>query len=207
MRCHPDLALSKVEVLCLNVSIQLDTAASVLVLCPGVKCLNMRIPCHLIGKNPILDLLNNLSHLKALYVDLSLIFNKGTISLPTIPIFRQVTHLHLTNVWVTWNPAVNSISLNKLEQLTHLSIHLSTIRTMPTFLENILQRKNLAVFVLWKHYFTSDNDAACFLAKFNLTDKHILVLGDELFQHHMLDNDFWTNAEHVVKRWQDMEGL
>ncbi|KAI9572487.1 hypothetical protein HD554DRAFT_2036060 [Boletus coccyginus] len=145
---HPDFARTTVKTLCLNVSIRLDTAASILAL---------------------------------------------TIYLPNVPIFHRITRLHLTNAWATWNPAGNSIGLEELKQLTHLSLHLSTVRMLPVLLRKILDRENLAVLV--------SLEETCA----NLKDERVLVLDDELLRHHMLDDNLWTSAEHVIKQRRDTE--
>ncbi|KAI9456728.1 hypothetical protein HD554DRAFT_2042524 [Boletus coccyginus] len=202
---RPDFARTTVKTLCLNVSIRLDMAASILALCTGVKCLNMHFPCHPIGENPILGPLNDLSHLNVLCVDLSSIFNTRTIYLPNVSIFHRITRLHLTNAWATWNPAGNSIGLEELKQLTHLSLHLSTVRMLPVLLRKILDRENLAVLVIWKRPVISYHATTRVLLGADLKDERVLVLDDELLRHHMLDDNLWTSAEHVIKQRRDTE--
>ncbi|KAF8129607.1 hypothetical protein EV363DRAFT_1451122 [Boletus edulis] len=201
----PDFALSTVEALCLNVCISPKTAASVLALCSAVKSLNMRFPCHLIGTNPILAPLQLLSCVEMLHVDLSSIFNNARIHLPDVSIFHRVIHLHLTNAWATWQPAASSIGLEELEQITHISLYLSTVRTLPTVLRNILDHKNLAVMVLWRQPFITYSEAKSFLAQSGLEDKRVLVLDQDLFRHHLLDANFWSCAERVIEACEEME--
>ncbi|KAI9454729.1 hypothetical protein HD554DRAFT_2178836 [Boletus coccyginus] len=129
----------------------------------------------------------NLSHLNVLCVDLSSIFNTRTIYLPNVPIFHRITRLHLTNAWATWNPAGNSIGLEELKQLTHLSLHLSTSLS---FGRDLL---------------SSYHAATCVLLGADLKDERVLVLDDELLRHHMLDDNLWTSAEHVIKQRRNTE--
>lgn len=204
---HPDFAQSSVEALCLNVSVHLDSAAAVLAVCRGIRSLNMGFPCHLIGSNPIIEPLKALTRVKALYLDLSSIFNKQVIYLPNVPIFHRVTHLHLTNAWATWYPAANSIGLEHLEQVTHLSVHLSTVRTLPALLKKILNRENFVVLILWKRPSIPDSTAVEFLADAKIDDKRILVLNETWFRHHMLDEHFWVCAERIVKSREFAEGM
>ena len=188
-------------------SVPLDTATSILALCTGVKSLNMRFPCHLIGRNPILAPLENLQRLKILHVDLSMIFNTQVIFLPNVSIFHHVTHLHLTNAWATWYPVANLIGLEQLTQITHLSLFLSTIRTLPGVLRKILDRDTLAVLVRWKHFLIPHSAAMRFLADSGINDKRVLLLDERFFRNHTLDGVFWAAAEQVVKLCEGMEGL
>ena len=167
---------SMVEALCLNVLVGLDTVVAILAACSGLKYLNMRIPCHLFGKNPILEPLKKLSHLTALYVDLASIFNMKIIYLPNIQVFHSMTHLHLSNAWASWSPVSNLIGLEHLTQITHLSLYLSTVCMHPVPLKEILDRRNLSVLVFWKQSFVSDSMAMQFLKDTNLQDDHVVVI-------------------------------
>ena len=200
--------MSRVEVLCLNISVPLNTAASILTLCTRVKTLNLRFPCHLFGRNPILPPLENLQRIKALYMDLSSIFNSQAIYLPDISIFRRIMHLHLTNAWATWYPTANSIGPDQLPQITHFSLFLSTIRTLPGLLKKIVDRKNLAVLVLWKRFLTNNGAAVRFLVDSGINDRRVLLLEQQLFRSHTLDGGFWEAAEQAVKQREgtDSEG-
>ncbi|KAG6379356.1 hypothetical protein JVT61DRAFT_11819 [Boletus reticuloceps] len=132
MEHRPEFATSVIEALCLNASIKLEMGASILKLSAGLKFLNMCFPCHRFGaKNPVLDPLSKLSCLEALYVDLSSIFNHRDIYLPNVSVFHQVTHLHLSNAWATWSTVARSIGLHELKQITHLSLYLLTVHTLP----------------------------------------------------------------------------
>ena len=206
MLSRPGFAQSMVEALCLNVSVGLDTAVAILAACSGLKYLNMRVPCHLFGKNPILEPLEKLSRLTALYVDLASIFNTKVVYLPDVQVFHSVTHLHLSNAWASWSPVSNSIGLEHLTQITHLSLYLSTVRTHPVPLKEILDRRNLSVLVFWKRSFVSDSAAMQFLEDSNLQDDRVVVLDEGLFRHHMLDDRFWECAERVVKQRQESGG-
>ena len=98
MLSRPEFAQSTVEALCLNVSVWLDTAVAILGSCSGLKYLNMRVPCHLFGKNPILELLEKLSRLMALYVDLS--STVGDKQTPPIWYLARVNFLGQTDLAV-----------------------------------------------------------------------------------------------------------
>ncbi|KAG6370605.1 hypothetical protein JVT61DRAFT_11224 [Boletus reticuloceps] len=70
IRHRPYFARTMVKALCLNISVRLKTATPILELCAGLKRLNIRFPCNLIGANPIIAPLNDLTDLEVLYVDL-----------------------------------------------------------------------------------------------------------------------------------------
>ena len=48
---------------------------------------------------------------------------------------------------------------------------------------------------------------ACFLTDADIDDKRVLVLNDNLFTHHMLDEAFWASAECIVKSRVESEGM
>lgn len=205
---RPDFARSLVEILCLNASVSLDVATQILTLCCCIKSLNMLFPCHVLSKNPVLEPLEALTHIKVLHVNLLSIFNTPDLYLPNVSIFHRVTHLHLANAWASWYPAGNTIGLQDLVQITHLSTYLSTTRTPPYLLRKILDRKNLMVLVLWKRSdITPDCVAAHFLEDGGIQDDRILVLDASLLRHHMLDEGFWACAERVVKSREGHKGM
>jgi hypothetical protein len=133
------LASAKVKSLCLGSTLHVVTAVDVMELCSHVDDLALWIVLE--GDTPgvparLLNALNRLPKLLQLSIRVSTVFCKTAAPfLPSIPLFKKITHLELLEGWVLWSFPVG---IHYLTQLTHLSLRVVTYQTAPASLRMIL---------------------------------------------------------------------
>ncbi|KIK13990.1 hypothetical protein PISMIDRAFT_17614 [Pisolithus microcarpus 441] len=199
VKSHPKFAETTVKVLFFRATVEIETAGTILKVCNGIEDLTLRIPCHLIGKNPLLGPLDALQQLHTLSVDLASIFNNRVIYLPNIDVLHRVTHLHISNAWASWQGGSQTIGVEELEQVTHLSIHFSTMRTDVSILRGILERDNLTVMVLWRKASMTEDQIREWLRSHELIDRRIVILNSADFFSTVQSGGFWKNVESLVE--------
>ncbi|KAI5993854.1 hypothetical protein EDD15DRAFT_2366923 [Pisolithus albus] len=197
---RPKFAETMVKVLFFRATVGIETAGSILKVCKGIKDLMLRIPCHLIGKNPLLGPLDALPRLHALSIDLASIFNNHVIYLPNIDVLHRITHLHISNTWASWQGGSQMIGVEKLEQVTHLSIHFSTMHTEVSILRDVLGRDNLEVMVLWWRAFMIEERVQEWLRSHELVDRRIVIFNSADFFTTVQSGGFWKDVESLVER-------
>ncbi|KAI5996717.1 hypothetical protein EDD15DRAFT_2364859 [Pisolithus albus] len=204
---RPEFAEKTVKVLFFAAAVAIETAGKILGICRGIEELTLRVPCHLIGKNPVLQPMNALQQLRALSIDLASIFNNRVIYLPNIDILHRVTHLHISNAWASWQGGSQTIGVEGLEQITHLSFHLSMLRTDTSMLKGVLRRDNLVAMVLWQKWSVTDDQVEEWLTSHDLADRRIVILNSADFFSAMQGGGFWNYVECVVdwRRKNDAE--
>lgn len=194
---RPEFAEASVKVLHLGVALRIETAHRILDICLGIEDLTLQSLCHLQGVNPLLRPLQGLTHLRVLSINLSSIFNKRIIFLPNVEAFHRVTHLHISSAWAVW--AGSSIGIAQLPNITHISLHLSTIRTQPAILRDILARDTTEALVLWRRTQVTYSKARRFLEDCGLVDRRIVVLDLYFDSHYNRDGGFWGYVERLIE--------
>lgn len=144
------------KVLHLESTVSAESCTRILQLCEGLEELSLHVPVLFrhtqalnigSGAKPFLPHLYKF-YLKSLTVNLSTIFaDSESVYLPQVPLFKRITHLHITNAWILWG---RSTGLDSLVHLTHLSVHINTSHTDILQLKTLLLRDNLQVLVLWR---------------------------------------------------------
>ncbi|KAI6006012.1 hypothetical protein EDD15DRAFT_2359127 [Pisolithus albus] len=195
---RPEFAEKTVKVLFFGAAVAIEMAGEILGICHGIEDLTLRVPCHLIGKNPVLEPMNALQRLRALSIDLASIFNNRIIYLPNIDTLHRVTHLHISNAWASWQGGSQTIGVEGLEQITHLSFHFSTLRTEVSMLKGVLKRDNLVAMVLWQKWSMTDDQVREWLKSHDLADRRIVILNGADFFSAMQGGGFWNYVECLV---------
>lgn len=186
-------------------TIRNDYAAQILDTCKGVTDLTLRVICHhLLAKNPIIDPLEALP-LTLLSADLSAIFHDQYSYLPNLQVAHRITHLHLTNAWVSW--AGIPVGLVRLKQLTHLSIPWCTTRSDSNLVRELLESTNLKVLVLWSSEYEKCEEVVKCLSKEGLEDRRIISLNSKLYSHYLIFGGFWDYADRLIKWREEEEGM
>ncbi|KAI6006419.1 hypothetical protein EDC04DRAFT_2611440 [Pisolithus marmoratus] len=139
-----------------------------------------------------------LQRLHTLSVDLASIFNNRVIYLPNIDVLHHVTHLHISNAWASWQGGTQTIGVEKLQQVTHLSIHLSTMHTEVSILRGILERENLVAMVLWRKAFVIEEQVRDWLHSHDLIDTCIVIFNSADFFSIAQGGGFWKDVESLV---------
>ncbi|KAI5987642.1 hypothetical protein EDD15DRAFT_2372004 [Pisolithus albus] len=195
---RPEFAERTVKGIFFGAAVAIDTAGETLKLCCGIKDLTLRVPCYLTGKNPLLEPMSALPQLRTLSIDLASIFNNWVIYLPNIDTLHCVTHLHISNAWASWQGGSQTIGVERLEQITHLSLHLSTLRTEISMLSGILRRDNLTVMVLWRKWSVTEKQVRGWLKQNDLMDTRIIILNSADFFGIVQGYGLWNYVEHLV---------
>ncbi|KAI5995962.1 hypothetical protein EDD15DRAFT_2365543 [Pisolithus albus] len=198
IKSRPEFAETTVKGIFFGAAVAIETAGETLKLCRGIEDLTLRVPCYLTGKNPLLEPMSDLQRLRTLSIDLASIFNNRVIYLPNNDTLHRVTHLHISNAWASWQGGSQTIGVEKLEQVTHLSLHLSTLRTEVSMLSRILKRDNLVVMVLWRKWSATDEEVREWLKLRDLMDRRIIILNSADFFGIVQGDGLWNYVERLV---------
>ena len=72
---------------------------------------------------------------RSLSFRLSCLYITDTPTLLSIPVFHQLTHLEILEEWILW---VEPLDIDKLAQLTHVSLYLNIQKAVPQYIRNLL---------------------------------------------------------------------
>lgn len=193
------VASAKVKSLCLGSTLHVVTAVDVMELCIHVDDLALWIVPE--GDTPgmparLLNALNRLPKLLQLSIRVSTVFCKTAVGpfLPSMPLFKKITHLELLEGWVLWSFPVG---IHYLTQLTHLSLRLVTYRTAPASLRMILvDCVYLRVLIL--RVIEGVDDVEKWLKDEGLDDPRIVVTTMTPPSHHSWVS-LWQHGDNILK--------
>jgi hypothetical protein len=201
-----EFARAAVKVLLVEFSVSAESCTRILQLCEGLEELSLHIPVlshHTLdissAPKPFLPHLYKF-YLKSLTVNLSTIFaDSESVYLPRVPLFKRITHLHITNTWILWG---RSTGIDSLVHLTHLSVHVNTSHMDIPQLRILLLRDNLQVLVLWRREPESYQQVQCSLSSVHILDPRVVIMNSTLFREYVYEEHaFWDYIDAVVS-WQ-----
>ena len=192
-----ELVRAAVKALHLESSVSVESCTRILQLCEGLEELSLHVlvfPRHAITSSfdspakPLLPHLYKFYKLRSLTINLSTIFvGDEAVYLPRVPLFERITHLHIINAWVLW---CRSTGLESLANLTHLSLHISTLHVHVHHLRTLLRSDRLQVLVLWRREPETYNHVQCCLSSIHIRDARIVIMNNALFRE-------YTHEEHA----------